>query len=247
MRSRSAWAALAAWAALGGLLVACGGRADGQRSSTTAGGADSGGASGSAAGAGAGGSRAPVLNDFDNEHSSEPGRPVPPTPAAFIWGTGNGHHIGNWFLTTDTLRDAEPVAIVPPRGDSTHARRAKGSGFASGAVLWAQLEHPLGRAVDLRPASGITFWSRLEGADSTLTVSLNDGARGAGSLEGRAALPSVVVAVDQEWRQLTVPFGDFEQADIAQVCSVEFFVGNGGGSFDLWIDDLSLLCPEPCR
>jgi len=252
------------WVALAWLVVACGGRAydTKTRQSATAGAAAGGeaqggvgvsvshaGASGGGAGAmsAAGSSPTPILNDFDNEQSDEPGRPEAPVPGAFFWGVGSSYHIGYWFLHALTQSDAAPVPIEPPRDGSTEARRASGSGLDSGAVLWAQLDHPFGRAVDLSPFTGITFWARFEGTDPTLIVSLNDGANGGGQLEGRDALPSVVVPLSEEWQQITLGFDDFEKADISKVGSIEFFVGKGGGRFDVWIDDLTLMCPAPCH
>ena len=183
---------------------------------------------------------------LDDEHAGD-GRPVPPpNTAAFFWGSNSaGWRIGNWFVTSDKVRDALLQPIEPPRGDSTEARRASGQGFASGAVLWLQLDHLHSSPVDLSAYSGISFWARLEGTPSTVVVSLNDGSHPSGSLEGRATLPSVPLTPGDTWQQFTLPFAAFGLSQV-KLTSVEFFVGDKGEMFDLWIDDFALTCSDAC-
>jgi hypothetical protein len=183
---------------------------------------------------------------IDNEQADD-GRPVaPPDSSAFFWGSNSaGWRIGNWFVTSDKVRDAGVWPIEPPRGGSTEARRASGQGFASGVVLWVQLDHPQNRAVDLSAYSGIAFWARLKSATSAVVVSLNDGSHASGALDGRSTLPAVSLTAGDTWQQFTLPFDDFGLSDV-KTTTIEFFVGDKGETFDLWIDDFALICSGAC-
>jgi hypothetical protein len=153
--------------------------------------------------------------------------------------------ISNWFVTSDKVHDAGRWTIDPPRAGSTEARRVSGQGFASGVVLWLQLDHPSGRAVDLSAYSGIEFWARLNSATSAFVVSLNDGSLPSGALADRSTLPSVSMTAGDAWQQVTLPFDAFGLRDL-KVTSVEFFVGDKGETFDLWVDDFALTCSGAC-
>jgi hypothetical protein len=76
-------------------------------------------------------------------------------------------------------------------------------------------------------------------------VALNDGSSGSGSLDSRATLPSWTLAVGPDWQAFTLLFESFPLDDVS-VASIEFFVGDEGESFDLWVDDLALLCVNAC-
>lgn len=229
---------------VGLVLIGCGGQArTGAASDET----NHGGTAGAGtAGSSAGGAPATIAR-IDDERAE--GRPAVPDPiqAAVFWGSDtSGWHIGNWFVTSsDRLRDVGVSEIVPPRDGSTEARRVTGEGHAAGVVLWLQLDHPANRAVDLSAYSGLTFWARLESASGQLVVALNDGARGSGLLDGKWTLPSRAFAVEPDWREFTLPFDTFPLDDLS-ITSIEFFVGDGGEGFDLWIDDLAFLCSSAC-
>jgi hypothetical protein len=244
---------------IGLMLIGCGGRALGD-------GANEVGASGAGTAGAIGGSPSDITGGtggttqaggttqggaagyliIDNEPPDD-GRPVaPPNSSAFFWGSNSaGWRIGNWLVTSDKVRDAHLLPIEPPRAGSTEARRANGQGFASGVVLWLQLDHPFGRAVDLSAYSGIEFWARLKSATSAVVVSLNDGSHAAGALDGRATLPSVSLTADYTWQQFTLPFNAFGLSD-PKIATVEFFVGDKGETFDLWVDDFALTCSDAC-
>ena len=249
---------------MGLLLLGCGGRAsvDGAREVGSSGAGSSGAIGGSvdtvpggtggttqaggatqAGGTTQGGAAGYV--SVDNEHADD-GRPVTPTSSAIFWGSNSaGWRIGNWFVTSDKVHDAGLWPIEPPRADSTEARRASGQGFASGVVLWLQLDHPSGRAVDLSAYSGIEFWARLNSATSSFVVSLNDGSHTSGALTGRSTLPSVSLTADYTWQQFTLPFDAFGLSD-PKITTVEFFAGDNGEMFDLWVDDFALSCAGAC-
>jgi hypothetical protein len=227
--------------------AAIGGAQSGGDAGSTRGGTATGGATGGAA-------EVPQPIDLGDGDNAGDGRPVVPgdSTGGFFWGgCGDaGWRIGNWFLTSDRQRDAFPRTIDPPRDTSTSARGATGADFPAGVVLWVQLDHPLNRAVSLTGCSGMNFWARLESPTGRVVVALNDGSHGSGLLDGRSVLPSRALAVGRDWQEFKLPFESFPieslSADGLSVASIEFFVGDGGESFDLWIDDLVLVCSGAC-
>ena len=195
----------------------------------------------------------PPIDLGDGDHAGD-GRPVVPgdSTGGFFWGGcgDGGWRIGNWFVTSDRQRDAFPREIDPPRDTSTSARGATGADFPAGVVLWVQLDHPLNRPVNLTGCSAMSFWARLDSPSGRVVVALNDGSRASGLLDGRSSLPSTTIAIGPDWQEFTLPFESFpievSSPDGLQVASIEFFVGDGGESFDLWVDDLALVCSGAC-
>jgi hypothetical protein len=122
------------------------------------------------------------------------------------------------------------------------AYRVGGSGRASGVDLWVQLDHPGGRAMDLSAYAGITFWARLDGASDRLVVGMNPGIQ---YFSAPSSVPSVVLTVSPEWEQFELRFEDFD-IDGQDVAIFDFVAGEGGGVFDLWIDDLAFICRNEC-
>lgn len=189
----------------------------------------------------------------DDDHAGD-GRPTLPPDVAtggFFWGGcgDGGWRIGNWFVTSDRQRDAFSREIEPPRDTSTKAHGVTGADFATGVVLWVQLDHPSGRPVKLSGCSAMSFWARLESPSRRVVVALNDGSRASGLLDGWSTLPSRTLDVGADWKEFVLPFESFSQgvvADEPSIASIEFFVGNGGEKFDLWIDDLALVCSGGC-
>lgn len=181
----------------------------------------------------------------DDRHGDAPLVPLPVT-ASFYWGTGSngtygGWHLGNWFVTADRLLDAPSRQLDPPRDGGVWARGVSGRGRPEGVVLWVQLDHPYNRAVDVRGCSTVHFWARLDSSSGQLTVGLNDGARPSGTFDGRPLLVSRELSVGGEWKEFTLPFESFPFGG-STLTSIEFLVGQGGEPFDLWIDDLALVC-----
>jgi len=250
-------------AAVGALwLLGCGGRAQGDGASKASAGGEAavsgtsstqptsggpqGGMNAAAGGAGVGASGGgSTINALDDENSAGD-VPVAPYPAAVFWRSpGGSWHIGNWFLTSDRVYDVGLSPVEPPRNGSTQARHIEGEGFASGVVLWLQLDHPEGRRLGLKAYAGLTFWARQSGTDRTVDVLLNDGTKAPGDWTGSPPGPVVSVMVGPEWHEVTLFFDEFGQAEPA-ASSIDFHVGDGGESFDLWIDDLSFFCDGPC-
>lgn len=166
------------------------------------------------------------------------------SPASFVWGPG---YLGNWFVRApepDALSgDGQAVEIVPPRGDSHRAYRVEGSGHSLGVDLWVQLDHPFGKPMDLSNYVGISFWSRLYGDTDSLFVAVNPLAYYFDAPEGPVA--SVEFSVSGEWQQFLVLFQTLG-VDPHAVVSFDFIAGDGGGDFELWIDDLAFVCAGAC-
>ena len=221
--------------------------ANGVAGSTSGGTATSGSATGGAA-------QEPQPVDLGDGDQAGDGRPTIPagiTTGGFFWqGCGDiGWKIGNWFVTSDRQRDAFDREIDPPRDGSTKAHGVTGADFAAGVALWVQLDHLLSRPVKLSGCSAMSFWARLESPSGRVVVALNDGSRASGALEGRSTLPSRALEVGADWQEFMLPFESFSQgvvADAPSVASIEFFVGHGGEKFDLWVDDLALVCSGGC-
>jgi hypothetical protein len=196
----------------------------------------------------AGAAPAATTTDFGDFDTPPDGLTPPPSGSSptFYWGTPpNDLHMANWFVVSASTYegDAHIDAIEPPRGDSTKACHVSGPDFAGGADLFAQLNHPLGNPADLGNYSGLTFWARLTGASSELTVALNDGSVWLPHGGDFSTLPSATFTVTSEWQQYSFTFDP--KRDSA-VVSIDFVVLGGGESLDLWIDEVMLECRGEC-
>jgi hypothetical protein len=202
-----------------------------------------GGSGGSSAGEAGTAGTSVGFGDFDDPLESS----VPGSSPSFVWGTPMDGHIGNWFVRSLTALtgDAKIDEITPPRGDSTKACHASGKAYAEGVDVYAQLNHPSNRPVDLGHYAGLTFWARLTGASSTLVVALNDGSYGlASDQDVLTGLPTGSFSAAEDWRKFEL---DFDPARSSSVVSLDFIVLGGGQELDLWIDDVTLLCRGECR
>jgi hypothetical protein len=188
-----------------------------------------------------------VFEMVDDMEDHTDGRPTAPLPSAFFWGSPNPTRIGNWFVSWSdgSTKDAQIAVIDPPRGDSQKAREVKSGQAGRSADLWAQLDHPSGRAVDLSGYRGVAFWARLTGGGGKLVVALDDGSDAASTASSKARagdppFPAQTVAVSQGWQQFVLCFDDFGIRPTA-VESIDFVVAGDMESFDLWIDDVALF------
>ena len=185
-----------------------------------------------------------MIDDME-EHTD--GRPTVPLPSTFFWGSPSPTRIGNWFVSWSdgSTKDAGIAVIDPARGDSQKAREIQSGQPGRSADLWAQLDHPAGRPVDLSGYRGVAFWARLTGGRGKLVVAIDDGA-GAGATASSKArggdppFPAQTLAVSDGWQQFELRFEDFGLQPTA-VASVDFVVERDAEPFDLWIDDLALL------
>jgi hypothetical protein len=181
----------------------------------------------------------------DMDHAADGYPTLPEGSSAFFWRAPDAVGIGNWFVSSNgSVRDARIESIDPPRDASHKACRVKSIENGSTAELWAQLDHPAGRPVDLSGYAGIAFWARLAGGEGNLVVAI-DNRGGGGYLQNNGSpLPSRMLTATEQWQQFLVPFDDFAFEPTA-VVSIDFVAG-GGEPFDLWIDDLALLCRSAC-
>ncbi len=185
-----------------------------------------------------------MIDDMEDH----PDRPVPGgAPSAFVWGPPLV--LGNWFVSSSAgvTTDVGRSLIDPPRGDSLGAREIKGGDATPAANMWAQLNHPQGGAIDLRGYAGIVFWSRLTGSGGILDVALDSlpGGGGAYFKSDFTQLPTWELHVSEQWQQFTLRFDDLP-APPAGIVSIDFVVSGAAGPFDLWIDDLALVCRAAC-
>jgi hypothetical protein len=202
---------------------------------------------------------------IDDMEDPKPGVPsAPPGSASFHWPLGP---FGNWFFGSagnDWLSgphgDAFAQEIDPPRGDSKNARHVSGDGLAGGNDLLAQLKHPSNDPVDLGAYSGISFWARLSSSSGRLIVGLgqNNGGRFLAAESTQSPYFAQRIAVSDQWERFILLFDDFRQGVIGgntsglplaanAISTIDFVVGLDGESFDLWIDDLALLCRGVCQ
>jgi len=179
---------------------------------------------------------------IDNVEETD-GEPEPPagSSGAFFWLYG----LGNWFVMAPApnpyVHDAQAEELIPPRGDSTKAYRVQDEGRVSGVDLYAQLNHPQGRPMDLSAFAGISFWAKLDGSEQ-IKVGVNPGVS---YFDAMSEVPTHALAVSSEWRQFSLRFDELG-ADVHGVVSFDFIVGEGGDKFDFWLDDLGMFCDGPC-
>jgi hypothetical protein len=178
-----------------------------------------------------------------------------------------------WANLVDRFGQVEvPAAAIaeltPPRGDSRRAFHMVGGPYEDGADLFVDF-HPVGGAitnqVDLGRYLGVVFWMRGTPA-SHVYLAIQDGSvAGTGHEFWEAELvhnmpwPSRRLLAEGRWQRHVVLFEDLERGqgsntqpghlDTSSIHSIHFIVGTGGasGRFDVWIDDVSLLCRAPCQ
>jgi hypothetical protein len=178
-----------------------------------------------------------LIDDVDHVSNDYPA--VPPGSSAFFW----SGHLGNWFVTstdgatTDARVDTSDVA-----GDSANKAYHASAEQGEGVDLWAQLNHPVGGALDLSAYSGISFRARLLGATGSLRVAFSANGQ---SFVSERTFPGQAVRASADWQTVTLSFTDVGLESSA-VSSIDFVVGPQRGPFDLWVDDVALLCNATC-
>jgi hypothetical protein len=190
-----------------------------------------------------------LIDDMDHTDPKLP--KLPAGSSSFFWYRGSG--LGNWFVSSPDGQsgDATIGDILPPRGDSKKACHISGSNLNRGVDLWAQLDHPRNWAIDLSAYAGIAFWAHLDSPSGRFIVAFNaqkpDSFVDVGV--NKPTLPWAARKVaGAEWERFVLLFDDFGSALApSSVVSIDFIVGVGGEQFDLWIDDLVLLCRGVCR
>jgi hypothetical protein len=174
------------------------------------------------------------LDDFDHATGNAP--MLPEGIPGFVWSLA----IGYWFQTLpeNQVSDAIIDAVEPPRGDSAKACHLES---ASGpAHLWAQLNHPLGIAVDMSRYSALTFWSRVDRGASAIRVTLTAEGWITNDLDLDGALHTTL-PISEGWQQWVISFDELGLGDDS-IASIVFTPEGSDGPIDFWIDDLALLC-----
>ena len=181
--------------------------------------------------------RTETIDDMSSASGQYP--ELPPGSSSFFWRLG----LGNWFVdTSDGVHQDAPIeAAILADGSSVNARHVSGSGKGVSVDLWAQLNHPAGRPLDLSAYSGIAFSARLTGGNGIFSVVFD----GNGHVSARQPAADQTFEVDAEWQQFTVRFADVGLEPSA-VSSVDFVLRDAQAAFDLWVRDLVLLCNTTC-
>lgn len=179
-----------------------------------------------------------VIDDMDRTDGGYPA--APPGSASFFWRGG----LGNWFVTSSdgVSQDAVIDELDPSQGESGKACHVSGAGLGVGVDLWAQLNHPQGRPVDVSAYSAVTFRARLTGAKVPLTVAF--GADGQ-FFHSQAGFASRALSVSEEWQSFDLLFAEFD-LETSAVSSIDFVIGQGADPFNLWVDDLAFRCNRAC-
>jgi hypothetical protein len=166
-------------------------------------------------------------------------------------------------MTSFPFGDAFVEPIVPPRGSSTLARHVRGVGVWTAVDLLAQLNHPSQGPVDLSAFAGIAFWARLTSPSGRLIAFLRDQDPFSGPQDFFPAeftsSPwfAQSVAASSQWQHFILLFNDFRQGIVSgnasgralhtnAITTIDFVTGFDGEAFDLWIDDLAVLCRGSC-
>jgi len=220
-----------------GVLSGCGGavsKADGAGSSTSNGGAPTGSAAAGDANGGSttrgGATSEPVGDPTDPRYPALP----PDAGGAFYW----RHGLGNWFVAKSdgTTHDA----TLENDGGSV-SWTAEGASMQS-LDLWAQLNHPAGRAVDLSPYSGVSFDAELTGANAQLVLVFNASGKYQAAI---SALDAQRFSVTSDWQTFELRFSDIGYTADA-TSSFDFIVTSPDAPFVLRVRNLALLCKTIC-
>jgi hypothetical protein len=182
-----------------------------------------------------------VIDDVDHAGSDYDYPPLPPGSSGFFWRGG----LGNWFATSAEGRsqDAPIEETVTSTGETGKAYHVSGDGQSLGVELWAQLNHPTGLAVDLSAYSGISFKAREVGVSGAFIVAF--GANGQ-FFQGATSSPETTFDTSDVWQTFTVRFEEVGHLDPSAISSIDFILASGDAPFDLWVDELALICSGKC-
>lgn len=158
--------------------------------------------------------------------------------SAFAWSKA----IGNWFTITEdgSTKDSERVEFDPPRDDNHFAYWAGGD--SAMVDVYAQLRHPEGTEIDLSAYAGISFWARGTGTELGLSLAVNAAQLFQTGLSARAQQKPL--SLTDEWQRFDVMFA--ELVGVTSISTIDFLVDGRSGAFDVWIDDLALICSNQC-
>jgi hypothetical protein len=147
----------------------------------------------------------------------------------FSWAGGA---VGHWWSPGSSEHDVVED-IVPPREGSTGGCRIAGSG---GGTLAAILLFPWYYPVSLGEFRGLVFHARLQSTSGRLVVALSG--------EGQSRSPAFSVSPD--WERFELSFDELSPTWDGDAATIDFIADQAGPSFELWIDDVSLVCRGAC-
>jgi hypothetical protein len=150
---------------------------------------------------------------------------------AFAWMEGQIY--GHWWSPGAGHDLIE--GVVPPREASTMACHLSGAG---GDRLVAILRAPNYFPVSLGEYRGLVFHARLKGTSDRLVVAMDSTAG--------SSFPSRAFSVSAEWERFELPFDELSPTFGGTAASIDFIAGEGREPFDLWIDDVWLVCRGAC-
>jgi hypothetical protein len=125
--------------------------------------------------------------------------------------------------------------------DGIRVWKASGTG-GERVDLWAQLNHPAGRAIDLSAYTGISFDTRLIAASGRPWVAFN--ANGDFTTSS-IVLPEPQPGPDAAWLTGTISFED-AAVSASGVSSIDFIIDDSDQPFEIWVRNLTLLCKGAC-
>jgi hypothetical protein len=169
---------------------------------------------------------------------------------------------GGWYTTHDDsygqLKPAGAMLLQPSRGDSRFAAGFSGSGFTGwGAQLGVSLTSPA-HGYDASGYCGVRFLAKGTGSGWTFLVSDSNSVPDGGvcnpnTWEGPTAcyhFSGKTFDVAADWQEVVIRFADLKimlepgntrALDTKAVYDIIFNVYNGGGAFQLLVDDLAFI------
>lgn len=158
---------------------------------------------------------------------------APGNGSAFFWRWG----LGNWFVARSdgTHRDATYEALATGKVWKAPAE------LGGATDLWAQLNHPSGKPIDLSAYQGMTFDARLVDGAAQLVVALSAG--GDLSVAERTSAAQRF-ELDETWRSYALDFG--EGGASAAVSSFDFVVATPRSAGELQVRNVALSCNATC-
>lgn len=158
---------------------------------------------------------------------------VPPGSGAFFWKWG----LGNWFVDrADGVHHDAGFEVL----DAEKVWETKSEPGVA-ADLWAQLEHPSGRAIDLSAYSGISFDARGVGGSASLVVTFN--ANGDFKTADSASAAQRF-ALTTTWQTFQLSFADAGSG--TGIASVDFIFSAPDAAVELQLRQLALRCTAIC-
>lgn len=175
----------------------------------------------------------------------------------------------HWYASWDRFNPMVPPPLWrldPPRGASTVGLHARGMNLPGGYDIFVDFHpttQPLGNLVDWSGYAGLAFWARSASGNDLITVAVVDdlayeGAPFREQMYQAAAAGRTWhtrrVLTSREWERHVILFEDLRQEGAEPsrplranaINAIHFVLGAGGGAFETYLDDVTLLCRGAC-